>query len=172
MFSQELNTHRLFKGLAKALTRLRAYAQAGLSLCSSHIPHCWKSHVAAQITLVLLPFQRSIENNDLPFSNDTFIDVIGPTAYRYFFNRSKIDNGKMCDINVACRISATNVKLGQSIVDRYTNHPAFFEMNFYTKPQYKLYFYLERLKPHFYNIECTHVLFVLLVPGQTYSVLK
>ena len=24
-------------------------AQADLSLCWSHIPHCWKSHVAAQI---------------------------------------------------------------------------------------------------------------------------
>ena len=27
-----------------------AYAQAGLSLCWSHKPHCWKSHVTAQIT--------------------------------------------------------------------------------------------------------------------------
>ena len=27
----------------------RAYAQAGLSLCWSHIPHCWKSHVAAHL---------------------------------------------------------------------------------------------------------------------------
>ena len=26
-----------------------AYAQAGLSLCWSHIPHCWKFHVVAQI---------------------------------------------------------------------------------------------------------------------------
>ena len=26
-----------------------AYAQAGLSLCWSHIPHCWESHVTAQI---------------------------------------------------------------------------------------------------------------------------
>ena len=26
-----------------------AYAQAGLSFCWSPIPHCWKSHVAAQI---------------------------------------------------------------------------------------------------------------------------
>ena len=26
-----------------------AYAQADLSLCWSHIPHCWKSHVAAHI---------------------------------------------------------------------------------------------------------------------------
>ena len=27
-----------------------AYAQVGLSLCWSHIPHCWKSHVAASMT--------------------------------------------------------------------------------------------------------------------------
>ena len=26
-----------------------AYAQAGLSLCWLHIPHCWKSHFTAQI---------------------------------------------------------------------------------------------------------------------------
>ena len=26
-----------------------AYAQVGLSLCLSHIPHCWKSHIAAQL---------------------------------------------------------------------------------------------------------------------------
>ena len=26
-----------------------AYAQAGLSICWSHIPHCWKSHVTAQL---------------------------------------------------------------------------------------------------------------------------
>ena len=28
-----------------------AYAQAGLSLCWSHIPQCWKSHVTAQLLL-------------------------------------------------------------------------------------------------------------------------
>ena len=28
-----------------------AYAQADLSLCWSHIPHCWKAHVAAQMVL-------------------------------------------------------------------------------------------------------------------------
>ena len=26
--------------------------QAGLSLCWSHIPHCWKSHVAAHLSLL------------------------------------------------------------------------------------------------------------------------
>ena len=29
-----------------------AYAQAGLSLCWSHIPHCWKSHVSAHIVVL------------------------------------------------------------------------------------------------------------------------
>ena len=28
------------------------YAQAGLRLCWSNIPHCWKSHVVAHIVLV------------------------------------------------------------------------------------------------------------------------
>ena len=27
------------------------YAQADLRLCWPHIPHCWKSHVAAQMVL-------------------------------------------------------------------------------------------------------------------------
>ena len=31
-----------------------AYAQADLRLCWSHIQHCWKSHVAAQILLIIL----------------------------------------------------------------------------------------------------------------------
>ena len=31
-----------------------AYAQAGLSLCWSHIPHCWKSHVSAHIGLIII----------------------------------------------------------------------------------------------------------------------
>ena len=34
-----------------------AYAQAGLSLCWSHIPHCWKSHATA------LPFFLTITLN-------------------------------------------------------------------------------------------------------------
>ena len=29
----------------------RLYAQAGLSLCWSHIPHCWKSHALAQLVI-------------------------------------------------------------------------------------------------------------------------
>ena len=32
-----------------------AYAQAGLRLCWSHIPHCWKSHALAQIQVYWLP---------------------------------------------------------------------------------------------------------------------
>ena len=31
-----------------------AYAQAGLRLCRSHIPHCWKSHVAAHLVFILV----------------------------------------------------------------------------------------------------------------------
>ena len=41
-------SHKIFKRLAHALIRLR-YAQAGLSLCWSYMPHCWKSHVVAHI---------------------------------------------------------------------------------------------------------------------------
>ena len=40
-----------YSRLAKALIRLRVYVQAGLSLCWPHIPHCWKSHVAAQMSI-------------------------------------------------------------------------------------------------------------------------
>ena len=44
MFGQQLNSHRIFK------QRLwyQTYAKADLSLCLSHIPHCWKSHVTVQ----------------------------------------------------------------------------------------------------------------------------
>ena len=45
MLGQKLNTHRLFKRLAKALIRL-PYAQADLR----HIPHCWKPHVVAHLS--------------------------------------------------------------------------------------------------------------------------
>ena len=31
-----------------------AYAQAGLRLCWSHIPHCWKSHALAQLECLQL----------------------------------------------------------------------------------------------------------------------
>ena len=37
----------------KLKLNLSAYAQAGLSLCWSHIPHCWKSHVTAQISFLI-----------------------------------------------------------------------------------------------------------------------
>ena len=37
------------------------YAQAGLSLCWSYIPHCWKSHVAVQI--ILNKFQSFAKNH-------------------------------------------------------------------------------------------------------------
>ena len=47
----ELNSHRKYKQLAKALISL-CVAQAGLNLCWSHIPHCWKSHVTAHFSIV------------------------------------------------------------------------------------------------------------------------
>ena len=50
MFGQLLNTHRIFKRLVKALIR-QCDAQAGLSLCWSHIPCCWKIHVTAHFQL-------------------------------------------------------------------------------------------------------------------------
>ena len=39
-----------------ALIRLRdwAYAQADMRLCWSHIPHCWKSHVAAHMLHIFM----------------------------------------------------------------------------------------------------------------------
>ena len=35
-----------------------AYAQADLRLCWSHIPHCWKSHVATQIKIIACVLRR------------------------------------------------------------------------------------------------------------------
>ena len=35
------------------------YVQADLRLCWSHIPHCWKSHVAAQILMYFSPWSFS-----------------------------------------------------------------------------------------------------------------
>ena len=43
-----LNTHRIFKRLAKVLIRLRVCA-GYLRLYWSHIPHWWKSHVTTQL---------------------------------------------------------------------------------------------------------------------------
>ena len=37
-----------------------AYAQAGLSICCSHIPHCWKSDVAAQYDIDTISMELSI----------------------------------------------------------------------------------------------------------------
>ena len=60
LFSQLLNSHKIFKRLAKALIRLRvcAYAQAGLNFCWSQIPHCWKSHVAAYLSLYIVCYNN------------------------------------------------------------------------------------------------------------------
>ena len=43
-----------------------AYAQAGLSLCWSHIPHCWKSHATAQLfSSIKLRFHFSAQGFDI-----------------------------------------------------------------------------------------------------------
>ena len=46
MFGQKPNSHRIFKRQSVC-----AYTQAGLSLRCSHILHCWKSHVTAQMDI-------------------------------------------------------------------------------------------------------------------------
>ena len=47
-----------------------AYAQAGLSLCWSYIPHCWKSHVKAQVNLTCCegngPLSTYTQNQNKP----------------------------------------------------------------------------------------------------------
>ena len=42
------------KGSDQSAHLRRLNAQADLSLCWLHIPHCWKSHVMAQLYHVLL----------------------------------------------------------------------------------------------------------------------
>ena len=46
------------------------YAQAGLSLCWSHIPHCWKSHVAAHLFFETLS-EMVILGCTMQFSHDS-----------------------------------------------------------------------------------------------------
>ena len=70
MLSQYHNTHRKFKRLAKALIRLRVYAQSDLSLRWSHISHCWKSHVAAHFKgatmhLVVCVWLKTLSRRDV-----------------------------------------------------------------------------------------------------------
>ena len=43
--------HYVGSDLEPNCSRLSVYAQSGLGLCWSHIPHYWKSHVAAHFTL-------------------------------------------------------------------------------------------------------------------------
>ena len=38
-----------------------AYAQAGLSLCWSHIPHCWKSHATAQMKAISIKKLKQLQ---------------------------------------------------------------------------------------------------------------
>ena len=47
------------------------YAQAGLSLCWSHIPHCWKSHVMAHMMLVNYKMDVRVANCDEPNDDQT-----------------------------------------------------------------------------------------------------
>ena len=42
-----------------------AYTQAGLSLCWSHIPHCWKSHAMAHIFQVSFTRCNQVTRSDL-----------------------------------------------------------------------------------------------------------
>ena len=76
-----LNTHIICKRLAKALIRLRVcadwYAQSDLWLCWSHIPHCWKCHVAAQILFFRCEDgddadKVSIASDEVELSDDDF----------------------------------------------------------------------------------------------------
>ena len=65
-FGQKLNTHKIFKRIAKALIRLHVqlYAQADLRLCWTHILHCWKSHVAAHFrTFYVKSFEKHKKKN-------------------------------------------------------------------------------------------------------------
>ena len=50
-------------------------AQADLSVCLSHIPHCWKSHVAAHMAMIFSRQKKrqNMRNPSLITSNSTFI---------------------------------------------------------------------------------------------------
>ena len=47
-----------------------AYAQTGLSLCWSHIPHCWKSHFAAHLLITVYTSYHDLKfKSFVQFSN-------------------------------------------------------------------------------------------------------
>ena len=49
------------------------YAQADLKLCCSHIPHCWKSHVAAQLLWMSTFYNLNVQifiNGDYKMDTD------------------------------------------------------------------------------------------------------
>ena len=68
----------VFKRLAKLWSDC-AYAQAGLSLCWLHIPHCWKSHVTAHICITKLMHLTTLA-----------IKVTGPTKNSMVFSVSSL----------------------------------------------------------------------------------
>ena len=62
-----------------------AYAQADLRICWSHIQHCWKSHVAAQISIKEIVFWGSSLRPD--FQPDTYSTHLPyQTIETYLFN--------------------------------------------------------------------------------------
>ena len=55
-----------------------AYAQAGLSLCWSHMPHYWKSHIAAHIYI----FKVQLLQKRLPFLDFSILSSVNGSAWR------------------------------------------------------------------------------------------
>ena len=65
--------------------------QAGLSLCWSHIPHCWKSHAAAHLIFVLdgpqsdknLFYRRQVLSHRGPKNNLDKVDSLEMETLHY-----------------------------------------------------------------------------------------
>ena len=70
-----------------------AYAQAGLRLCWSHIPHCWKYHAAAHIILcrkritnmLIKTARRSLISMRIDIS-DNILSNQSTFSYKYILN--------------------------------------------------------------------------------------
>ena len=56
-----------------------AYEQAGLSLCWSHNPHCWKSHVAVHFIMCRLPTLKPGEQCQLETCKQSLLE----SAYNF-----------------------------------------------------------------------------------------
>ena len=63
-----------------------AYVQADLSLCWSHIPHCWKSHVLAHISILLYVY----------YYWWFIIDYILTHTSIYLFRKQVVDSVDIC----------------------------------------------------------------------------